>query len=419
MIRVAPTTPGAFSENGQHYKRIEEIRTGDVVLAWNEESGELSYKRVVNTFIRETDQIYRLSFERGEEIQTTHSHPFYVIRNSGYGGSRTTQGEWVEAKHLRVGDRVQTAEGRTISITAIGIEARPETVYNFEVIDEHNYFVGRAGILVHNEGLEYRNSTLGRYWRVVSNRDISDREIIAAYGQEGVGNFRLGESLGALLYADVLVAAQFDPADPWISEEDAQRLADAANRAIEARFGPLDTLEPAFVEGLSEGLLTVFTADVRNSKLGIAFQYGLITTGGNSRRATGLNGPAARLSSARYVSQRIAELAESIPPQQRGRITMAVAVVEDSTGARRVLIGTSEGSGYLRRGVRNQIRRTDQVVPGTGHAEADIANYARQNNLRIVSIGATRPVCAGCAATIGTGGGEIVTPLKTPEVRGP
>ena len=205
LVRVHPETAHAFSEDGQHYKRIEEIKTGDVVLAWDEESGQLSYRRVVNTFVRQTDQIYRLSFERDEEIQTTHSHPFYVIRNSGYGGSRTSHGEWVEAKHLRVGDRVQTAAGQTVSITAIGIEARSATVYNFEVIDEHNYFVGRAGVLVHNEG---GYAELAADARSSVNALLRDRafaaEMVDAWVEDCVNGCNLEQIVAALQESDEL-----------------------------------------------------------------------------------------------------------------------------------------------------------------------------------------------------------------------
>ncbi len=33
---------------------------------------------------------------------------------------------------------------------------------------------------------------------------------------------------------------------------------------------------------------------------------------------------------------------------------------------------------------------------GTGDAEADIIAYAKANNLKVIDIGATRPVCAPC-----------------------
>ncbi len=88
---------------------------------------------------------------------------------------------------------------------------------------------------------------------------------------------------------------------------------------------------------------------------------------------------------------------------------MAVGVVQDQEGAQSVLVGTSEPRGYLRPGVTLEPGET--VVPGTGHAEADIVNYAQQNNLNLLSVGATRPVCPGCQSVIPPST-TIVTPLK-------
>ncbi len=89
---------------------------------------------------------------------------------------------------------------------------------------------------------------------------------------------------------------------------------------------------------------------------------------------------------------------------------MAAAVVEDQDGARTMLISTSEPRGYLRPGV--ELNPDEVLVPGTGHAEADIVSYANQNGLSIVDIGATRPVCSACADAIAPTGANISTPLK-------
>jgi len=49
--------------------------------------------------------------------------------------------------------------------------------------------------------------------------------------------------------------------------------------------------------------------------------------------------------------------------------------------------------------------------PRGSHAENDIVNYAAENGLTIVDIGATRPVCAGCQGVI-PDATNISTPLK-------
>jgi hypothetical protein len=110
------------------------------------------------------------------------------------------------------------------------------------------------------------------------------------------------------------------------------------------------------------------------------------------------------------VRTRVGELQEQIPENSRGRITMGSGVVEDASGDRSMLISTSEPRGYLRPGVT--LNPGETMVSGTGHAEADIASYAVDNDLTLVSVGATRPVCAGCQSVLGPTGADIATPLK-------
>jgi filamentous hemagglutinin len=110
------------------------------------------------------------------------------------------------------------------------------------------------------------------------------------------------------------------------------------------------------------------------------------------------------------VKGRVGELASAIPEGAKGRITMGVAVVEDSNGVRSVICATSEPRGYLRPGV--SLKPGETMVAGTGHAEADLVAYAKANNLKIIDIGATRPVCVPCQEVIGPTGANISTPLK-------
>jgi RHS repeat-associated protein len=91
------------------------------------------------------------------------------------------------------------------------------------------------------------------------------------------------------------------------------------------------------------------------------------------------------------VRSRVNDLGSQIPENSQGRITMGVAVVEDVNGVRTVLVSTSEPRGYLRPGVT--VQTGEIVVPGTGHAEADIVAFAKKRQLKVIDIGATRRVC--------------------------
>ena len=177
LVRVHPETAGAETHNGQSYKRIETIVAGDRVLAWSENSGVLSWRPVQQTFVRKADAIYKLTYADGTVVETTWSHPFYI---EGRG--------WVKAKDLATGDLSYTAgyvrmlarakmpalslasyaaphsasarapmndpmagpDGLANPVVSVEVMSETPAVYNFEVTEDHSYFVTEAEVLVHN-----------------------------------------------------------------------------------------------------------------------------------------------------------------------------------------------------------------------------------------------------------------------------
>jgi RHS repeat-associated protein len=113
------------------------------------------------------------------------------------------------------------------------------------------------------------------------------------------------------------------------------------------------------------------------------------------------------------VCTRVDELRGAIPSAQQGRITMAVAVLEDASGARSICVSSSEGA-YLRAPVRSVVQAWGDamVATGVGHAEANIVAHARANSLRVIDIGATRPVCVPCQDVVDMTGANISTPRR-------
>lgn len=99
---------------------IENNGIGDMVLAANEEAGEVAYKEVVRTFVNTTDEITHVTVNVGdgvlETIDSTPEHPFYV---EGKG--------WVEASSLHAGMTIWFAngtKGTVEDITNEGLESR-------------------------------------------------------------------------------------------------------------------------------------------------------------------------------------------------------------------------------------------------------------------------------------------------------
>ncbi|TCK95588.1 filamentous hemagglutinin N-terminal domain-containing protein [Paraburkholderia sp. BL9I2N2] len=111
-----------------------------------------------------------------------------------------------------------------------------------------------------------------------------------------------------------------------------------------------------------------------------------------------------------YAADRAAQLQSELPAGSQGRVTMGVGVVRDANGNQITVVSTSEPNGYLRPGVT--LNPGEVVIPGTGHAEADIVNWAAQNGYTVQTIGAGRPICPSCASAIGGANAVPATPLK-------
>ena len=119
---------------------IETIQEGDYVWAWDEETGTVGLKKVVETYINETDELVHV-YVNGEEIVTTPSHPFYSPVKG-----------WTDAVHLRAGDILVLVNGEYVVVEKVQHEIleAPIEVYNFQVEDYHTYYVTNSGVLVHN-----------------------------------------------------------------------------------------------------------------------------------------------------------------------------------------------------------------------------------------------------------------------------
>ena len=122
-------------------KPIEEIKLGDKVWSWCEETKEKVLNTVTTLFRNETKELVHLQIA-GEEIITTKEHPFYV---ADYG--------WKNAGELSNNDKVILYDDTELQVDSISIEStdNPVKIYNFEVENAHTYYVSEKGILVHND----------------------------------------------------------------------------------------------------------------------------------------------------------------------------------------------------------------------------------------------------------------------------
>lgn len=140
MVPIDCFVEGTLISVEDGYKVIEDITAGDYVWAWDEETGEIALKRVLETYINSTDELVHV-FVNGEEIITTPSHPFYSPVKG-----------WTNAAKLHSGDILVLVNGEyaVVENTQYEILDKPVAIYNFQVEDFHTYYVAESSILVHN-----------------------------------------------------------------------------------------------------------------------------------------------------------------------------------------------------------------------------------------------------------------------------
>lgn len=120
-------------------KNIEDICVGDSVMSFDASEklgkGALYERRVLNVFVKEEKTLISLN-----GIRITPNH--VVLRSDG---------EWVEAKDLNLGDGLLNSKGQEILIENIDSVDGYHKTYNFEVEEFHSYIA--ENIRVHNDSL--------------------------------------------------------------------------------------------------------------------------------------------------------------------------------------------------------------------------------------------------------------------------
>ena len=118
---------------------IETLLVGDQVLAQDTAKGALRYRSIAA--VHHNPPALALRVKLGDEvILATGFHRFWKV---GKG--------WIMARELKPGDPIRTLEG---SAQVVSIEPdRVQPVYNLDVADDADFFVGKLGALVHDNTL--------------------------------------------------------------------------------------------------------------------------------------------------------------------------------------------------------------------------------------------------------------------------
>jgi hypothetical protein len=119
-------------------KAIESIRVGDRVLSQDPTSGQLGFRPVVGVHRNGPSPTLRIGVD-GDTVVATGIHRFW---KAGKG--------WTMARDLKPGDRLRVV-GAAVEVRSIAADAA-QPVYNLDVAEDRDFFVGSTGMLVHDYG---------------------------------------------------------------------------------------------------------------------------------------------------------------------------------------------------------------------------------------------------------------------------
>lgn len=153
------------------HRAIESLHEGDLVVARDEQTGEVAARHVLATQHRAAPALVEVeivSSHGRSTIQVTPEHPFFV----------QTRG-WQGAAALDVGDPIVSTDG-VASVLRLTSLPNGADVFNIEVEGFHTYFVGDADAWVHND---CKDGPVARTGMPIDEPRLR----VLAPGQEGAG----------------------------------------------------------------------------------------------------------------------------------------------------------------------------------------------------------------------------------------
>jgi hypothetical protein len=130
---------GTLVQAREGLRPIESFRVGDQVLSQDVTTGALSFQPVVAVIHNSPKPTWRIDLA-GESFVATGIHRFW---KAGQG--------WVMARDLKAGDPLRILDGLA-EVSAVATD-QVQPVFNLEVATNQTFFVGRSGVLVHDNSL--------------------------------------------------------------------------------------------------------------------------------------------------------------------------------------------------------------------------------------------------------------------------
>jgi len=118
------------------YKNIEDIKIGDMVKAFDENTGEIVTAPVTEVFHHSPDEMGGCYLVINDFLRVTPNHMLFV------------DGGWKPAGSIAVGDALYGIDGNSVVVSSIKIVFDQTSTYNLEIAKYHTYFADN--ILAHN-----------------------------------------------------------------------------------------------------------------------------------------------------------------------------------------------------------------------------------------------------------------------------
>ncbi|MCD6299582.1 MAG: PKD domain-containing protein [Dehalococcoidales bacterium] len=118
------------------YRNIEEIKVGDMVKSYDENTGKTVNARVTMTFHHSKEEMAPYYLVINNLLRVTPEHLIYV------------NGNWTKADDIKVGDILQTFDGEQVTVYSIYKVYQRLKTFNLEVEKYHTFYAN--DILVHN-----------------------------------------------------------------------------------------------------------------------------------------------------------------------------------------------------------------------------------------------------------------------------
>ncbi|MBF7073946.1 hypothetical protein ISG33_11100 [Glaciecola sp. MH2013] len=130
-------------------KAIKDIKIGDKVWAYNDQTGEKSLQPVIHLISSEGEkEIVDITLLSGDVIQATGNHPFYVNTQVNW--------DWLDANAISADMDLFDINKQNVDATRISSHIEELSVFNLTVANDHTYFVSDAEVLTHNANKKCR-----------------------------------------------------------------------------------------------------------------------------------------------------------------------------------------------------------------------------------------------------------------------